>query len=89
MRSGICPRCGSAAVHNAQGAILRNQEAKITIRTGGLGWSSAESDDYVCTACGYFEQYFSPGKTLERIARTWRHVTPGDRPRPEAGPDQG
>ncbi|MBF9073137.1 hypothetical protein [Streptacidiphilus fuscans] len=69
MRSGICPKCGSSEVHTMFGGIYRGQAP--VIRISGLLSTRAESDDYVCTDCGYFEQYFVPGPALTKIARKW------------------
>ncbi|MEY9940184.1 hypothetical protein [Streptacidiphilus sp. MAP5-3] len=51
------------------GGIYRGQAP--VIRISGLLSTRADSDDYVCTDCGYFEQYFVPGPALGKIARKW------------------
>ncbi len=78
MRSGICPKCGSAAVRYMQSAIFRGRNPKINAR--GAGFFAAESDDYVCTDCGYFEQYIATPEYLAKIAENWSPVTPEDQP---------
>ncbi|MEY9874648.1 transposase-like protein [Streptacidiphilus sp. MAP12-33] len=75
MRSGICPKCGSTEVHTRFGGIFRGQTRSIVVAGGLLGSTRATSDDYVCTDCGYFEQYFTKGRALNRIARKWPLVS--------------
>ncbi|MEZ0066682.1 putative nucleic-acid-binding Zn-ribbon protein [Streptacidiphilus sp. MAP12-20] len=79
MRSGICPKCRSASVHFTRNGIRRGQAFGLTVRGA---WSTAQSEDFVCTSCGYFEQYFTPGGTLQKIAEKWPLIRPANRSQP-------
>ena len=63
-----------------QNGIRSGQRFGISVR--GDAWGNAVSDDYVCVGCGYFEQYFRPGRTLQKIAEKWPHAGRRDTPPP-------
>jgi hypothetical protein len=74
MKSGVCPKCGSARVHTD--ARLTKYSARfvpITI------WSIAGRDCYACADCGYLEYYITTRKALDKIARKWPAVEPQQR----------
>jgi predicted nucleic-acid-binding Zn-ribbon protein len=75
MKNGKCPRCGSSNIHMRRQGIEYNREMTlgIAIRTNE-GGGPIPLDNYVCTDCGYFENYIAdPGK-LKQIAQQWDQV---------------
>lgn len=67
MRDGICPKCGSDEIYRGQRIGLYKS---IVIAL----FTTAIPHIYVCTACGYFEQYIEKHKHLEKIKQNWHHV---------------
>lgn len=86
MKNGICPKCNAASVYRRQ-----NNNGPYGINTvpvgGVLGGTIAPVDTYVCTRCGYYENYIRDGKKLIYIAEHWEHIAP--RSAPSAAPDSG
>ena len=76
MRSGICPKCGSADVRYAREGIGQTGAGNLMLRISALSAPIAPTDDYVCVECGYFEQYFIPGRALDKVAERWQRVVP-------------
>lgn len=63
MKSGTCPKCSSTDVRVT---TVINTKMVPFVR---------EFDMYICTACGYFEQYVAdPGK-LAAVAQKWPPVS--------------
>ena len=65
MRDGICRNCGAPAVHWAYGEGYRGRIS--------AGLRVARVAQYVCTECGYMEEYVEPA-ALARIADHWEQV---------------
>jgi hypothetical protein len=105
MLGGVCPRCGSAAVHR------RHQGLRFVDRGGDQGgpWvftggaqqvgpvlvlgrgTSPDGWAYVCTSCGHWEHYISDRELLDTVAREWEAVSRAATGEGEQGdrPDDG
>lgn len=70
MKSGKCPKCGSAEIFVAKnkftkGGGMAGNRIPITLsKTAGL-------DNYVCKNCGYLERFISDPKDIEKISEKW------------------
>lgn len=64
MKSGTCPKCGSKNVYMKQ--------YKMAEILGGVAGRVGEQDDYVCTDCGYYEQYIVDKGALEKVREKWK-----------------
>ncbi len=73
MLNGQCPRCRSRSVYRSRNGVISGDK-HIFVR--GLGFSSPRSDrmTYVCTACGYYENYISDKAVCRKIASKWEKV---------------
>ena len=60
MRSGQCPKCGSANIYTKQFGL---EGPKVD------GKMVSASEDYICTDCGYFETYVKDKDMLNRIVQ--------------------
>ena len=72
MKSGTCPKCGSDSIFcRGQGIGGKN----IPVKSGRAYWPT-DQNSYVCTACGYFEQYLDDEGTLGKIegADEWTRI---------------
>ena len=68
MKTGICPKCQARTVHVKNEAIITNSGATVIIV--GM-FARAHLRTYVCTTCGYVEQYVIEADALPKIARDW------------------
>jgi hypothetical protein len=78
MKSGKCPKCNSTEIRVRQRGIEgRGGGLMITFSPPGSLASYGDAprlDFYVCTACGYVEQYIGDAQVLARIAESWGRV---------------
>lgn len=73
MKNGICPKCSAASVYTKKrGAGFEGGLYVYTsILTSGTDYIS-----YVCTSCGYFENYISDPSKLLHVEEKWDQVPP-------------
>ena len=75
MKSGKCPKCGSAAVFSRTNGIYIPKVLGTFVQTTGQGSLGSPSDDYICTDCGYYERYIADKPKLAEVAKTWKRVS--------------
>ena len=75
MKSGQCPRCKANTIYLRKQGIEyeRSMQLGILIRTDE-GGGPIPLNNYVCTTCGYFENYIADKTKLEQIAAQWEKV---------------
>jgi len=71
MKSGTCPRCQSPNVFKKKKGV--NYDRGIYVYTGMLT-SASLWVSYVCTDCGYFENYIADREKLADVAAEWDRV---------------
>jgi ssDNA-binding Zn-finger/Zn-ribbon topoisomerase 1 len=67
MKNGQCPKCGSNEVYS-QGAGGHRGFLTVSL------FSTAGITTYICTACGYLEDYVLGPDALQQIAEKWPRV---------------
>jgi len=73
MRKGRCPKCGSADVFARRNGI--GQDGGSVFLYGlSLVTLPTTIESYVCTGCGYFENYVADGGKLSKVTRRWDKV---------------
>lgn len=73
---GTCPKCNSSTVYFCKEGILsRTTDDKNDYAE--TGYLNSEILSYVCTTCGYYENYIAGGDVLSAIAMTWQKVGVG------------
>ncbi|HLC82498.1 MAG TPA: hypothetical protein VJI69_01630 [Bacteroidia bacterium] len=75
MKNGNCPKCNSTTIYKLQDGIGSSECQCISI--GGWGKTSAKFDCYICTTCGYFENYVNDLNQLDAIANgkgNWKKI---------------
>ena len=72
MKNGRCPKCGSTTVHYRPGGLGFGNQNMIYVYADKNLASSTVS--YVCTACGYFEEYLTDKDALALVAAKWSKV---------------
>ena len=65
MKSGICPKCGSREVHSQ---MTGGRRGTLSI---GLWRGTALLRTYVCTDCGYLEEYDEDADKWRAITEEW------------------
>jgi hypothetical protein len=75
MKSGICPKCGSATVHSKPQGVGFAQQTSVYVYGAGSKYAEPSSTTaYVCTTCGYFEVYMLGTSVLNDVASAWPKV---------------
>ena len=77
MRNGECPKCGSHDIHVSTVTLPVKGLNSVPIKYSMLwGASMAPINYYVCTHCGYVEQYITNTAKLREIANKLPQVDP-------------
>jgi rubredoxin len=73
VENGECPKCGSSEVYRRRGGMVSDNAVYLFL--GLLNY--LEIDTYVCTSCGYIENYTAEKGHLTKIARNkkWQRVS--------------
>jgi len=69
MKSGKCPKCNSTEVYLKENFM--NLDGSSIIMSAFVRVSL---NHYVCTNCGYVENYISEKYNCERISKKWKKV---------------
>jgi len=70
-----CPKCGSGPLRTKIGGIDAGAGTGCYVNVGGSGTRASPVRTYLCTACGYFEQYVADPATLQRASESWDPAT--------------
>jgi predicted nucleic-acid-binding Zn-ribbon protein len=68
MRDGTCPKCGSDTVRQLTGGIQISPGGAVRIKRGGLMSQPSSYESFLCTGCGYFENYVTDVEKLQQVA---------------------
>jgi len=76
MKNGKCIKCGATTVYTQPNGIAWENQAGVYVK--GLAWLAKPHpvDTYVCTQCGYFENYLPDKNILQKITESdkWKKV---------------
>ena len=72
MKNGKCPKCGSATVHSLANGLQPGGRREY-IGFNGV-YQGVDVQSYLCTTCGYFENYVTEAKRLAEAAQHWPSV---------------
>ena len=78
MRNGICLKCGAGTIFSQTNGVGGRNGVAVSI---GFSLESTEVTSFVCTTCGYFENYFTDQKQLSNLMQKWQKV-PVEPPKP-------
>jgi predicted nucleic-acid-binding Zn-ribbon protein len=67
MKTGKCPKCASKDVYFKQFEV-----AGLAGILGGKAGAVREKVEYVCTNCGYREEYVLDPQALQKVAKEWK-----------------
>ena len=67
MKKGKCPKCDSREIYSHSSITSRSNLA-VTM------FKQARLEDYVCTKCGYTEEYIVKNEDLKKIKDKWQRV---------------
>lgn len=73
--TGTCPKCQSHEIYTDAGLTKRGDRSSIPVTS----WSTAFIDVYVCTACGFMEEYVTRedlknDKKMTKFKEIWKKV---------------
>ena len=72
MRNGRCTKCNSETVYTQPGGIFFYTNA-LHVRTGSLE-QGVPFVSFICTTCGYFENFVADPQKLAVVAQKWQKV---------------
>jgi predicted RNA-binding Zn-ribbon protein involved in translation (DUF1610 family) len=75
MKDGKCPKCGSHTVYTKQNGLQLGENQKGVMVFTSFMTSPTATVAYICTACGYFENYIADPKKLSEVAGKWTAVS--------------
>jgi hypothetical protein len=79
MKDGTCPRCQAKTVYAQRNGIYSGRGSPY-VKTGAMN-AASPVDSYLCTTCGYYENYVVDPPKLAEVARLWKHIaSTADRP---------
>jgi hypothetical protein len=74
MKNGFCSKCGTASVfEKPEGVKFSAMQGVAFVNTGGPT-RGTPAMSYVCTNCGYFENYLLDPHKLAQVEQTWHQV---------------
>ena len=78
LRSGYCPKCKTPTVYRKWDGIYQGTQ-RVYVTTGNWIVVPSPVDCYICTRCGYFEQYVAAdAQKMSEITNSWEKVSKPD-----------
>jgi hypothetical protein len=77
MKRGICLKCSTATVYEAENGVVSEVGISLLIQatTGSRSVSGTTVHTYVCTSCGYLENYLTPLRFEDvKKSAAWKKV---------------
>jgi predicted nucleic-acid-binding Zn-ribbon protein len=73
MKNGKCVKCGSTTVHTLINGFAPGGGREYL----GFGsvYSAVDVQSFLCTTCGYYENYVTDQKRLAEVVQKWPVVT--------------
>ena len=75
LRSGHCPQCGSATVYTHANGIVPGGRDREYLNQDGY-YIPTDIVSFLCTTCGYYENYVADRQKLADISQKWQKVSP-------------
>lgn len=75
MKNGKCNNCGSAEIYRSVNGIISGDK-QVFVRNLSILSSGTNRMTYICTSCGYYENYIEDAEILNKIARKWEKADP-------------
>jgi len=74
MLNGRCPRCGSNEIYRSTNGIT-GKEKGVFVKTGFMN-PATNKVTYLCTGCGYWEDYLPNREVLDKVktSKRWEKV---------------
>ena len=72
MRSGYCPKCKTPTVYRMREGIGEGGRG-VYVRTSWMTKASPV-ESYVCTRCGYYENYIVDEQKMAEVINAWEKV---------------
>ena len=74
MRNGKCPKCGSDTVYSKTDGLKYAVAKGVVFVHTSLMTIPSSAISYICTTCGYFENYITDKNKLAQVAENWKKV---------------
>jgi len=70
MRNGQCPKCNSTTIYvKPEGLYFGDVRGYLSVNGKATSYVS-----FICTTCGYFENYLIDPKRMEEVAKQWQKL---------------
>lgn len=68
----ICPKCSGTEIYTTAGREKRGERSSFAVSS----WNNIFIDAYVCTTCGYIEEYLEmkDGAGMEKLKKNWKKM---------------
>ncbi len=73
MENGICKNCNSQNIYKSVNGIISGDK-QVYVRNLSIFSSGTNKITFVCTDCGYYENYLEDKEILKKIASKWEKV---------------
>ena len=75
MKNGQCPKCNSATVYSKTSGVFFYYNV-INVRTSQID-RAIPFVSFICTTCGYYENFITDPNKLAEVTKTWQKVPTG------------
>jgi transposase-like protein len=75
MQNGICPHCGATTIFMQKNGIQFGESSGVYVYVSSAA-SLVAINSYVCTSCGYFQNFVANTETLAQLSASgkWKRV---------------
>ena len=73
MKNGKCFKCGSATVYSLANGVVPGGRDREYIHLGAF-YYPIDVQSFLCTTCGFYENYVTDQKRLAEVTQKWPQV---------------
>jgi hypothetical protein len=73
MKNGKCVKCGAATVYSIANGVVPGGRPRYYVQMDGM-YTASDVTSFLCTTCGYYENYIADAKKLTAVAARWPRV---------------
>ncbi len=77
MKDGVCPKCGSKDIFtdsNLRVKVTMFGMNQVIAKVGAISNTLAEYNNYLCSQCGYLEQYVESMPERAKLLENWARL---------------
>lgn len=74
MRRGVCVKCQTPTVYRKPNGVSHGGGGGTVYVHTSWATSPSPVESFICTRCGYFENYVVDDRKMSEVANTWEKV---------------